>query len=260
MFEIGLRTDARRDQWSGSVVTREQIHINGIPIRVHGSFERDVLDDSGQTVGEMEVAIIIRGRLPNKQFMQLIGRDHHRLEYLDGQRPVLKTVRIVNHSTVASGTGEATVFRHDIHFRELGDPSQPQATNRSQVPADAFRSVPRPAEPQPAAAARVPAPRLTGTDPANWGDAIRQMRGESTVPTIPETPLTVPELVAIESVLVNLRVEALIQTFEEAGLIERDAVEERFRALLIDRFVAEAIPLVGEKVANRAMADVHPND
>jgi hypothetical protein len=245
---------------SGSVVTREQIQINGIPVRVHGSYERDVLDDSGQTVGEMEVAIIIRGRIPNKQFLQLIGRDHHRLEYLDGQRPIQKTVRIVNHSTVASGTGEATVFRHDIHFRELGNPSPAQATNRAQVPADAFRSTPRPVAPEPAPVAKPPAPRLTATDPANWGDAIRQMRGESVKPKAPEAPLTVPELVAIESVLVNLRVEAVIQCLEEAGLIARGVVEERFRALLAERFVAEAIPLVGENVANRAMADVHPTE
>jgi hypothetical protein len=246
---------------SGSVVTREQIQINGIPIRVHGSYERDVLDDAGQSVGEMEVAIIIRGRIPNKQFMQLIGRDQHRLEYLDGQRPIQRTVRIVNHSTVASGTGEATVFRHDIHFRELGNPAPPQSTNRSQVPADAFRPAPRPASPEPPAPVAKPAePRLTATDPANWGDAIRQMRGESVKPKAPEAPLTVPELVAIESVLVNLRVEALIQSLEEAGLIGRGLVEERFRSLLADRFVAEAIPLVGETVANRAMTDVHPTD
>jgi hypothetical protein len=103
------------------VVSREQIQINGAPIRIHGSFDREVQDESGRPTSEMEVVAIIRGRLPNKQFMQLISQETVRLNYQDGQTAVTMVTRVVNHSAVASGTGEGTVYRHDITFRELSE-------------------------------------------------------------------------------------------------------------------------------------------
>ena len=101
------------------MVSREQILINGVPTRIHGSFERTVQDEAGQTVAEMEAVVIVRGRLPNKQFLQQISRETVQLDYQDGQTPVMMVTRIVNHTAVASGDGESTVFRHDITFREL---------------------------------------------------------------------------------------------------------------------------------------------
>ena len=62
------------------MVSREQILINGVPTRIHGSFERTVQDESGQTVAEMEAVVIVRGRLPNKQFLQQISRETVQLE------------------------------------------------------------------------------------------------------------------------------------------------------------------------------------
>ena len=127
-----------------NVVSREQIQINGAPTRIHGSFDREVQDESGQIVGEMEVVAIIRGRLQNKQFMQLISRETVQLDYQDGQTSVTMVTRVVNHSAVASGEGEGTVYRHDITFREQPESYQRRAEERAIVAAARAADAPRP--------------------------------------------------------------------------------------------------------------------
>ena len=39
-------------------------------------------------------------------------------------------------------------------------------------------------------------------------------------------------------------------------MVRRSAVDERFHHLIKQRFVAEALPLVGEKTARRALRDL----
>ena len=238
------------------MVTREQMQINGAPVRIHGSYDREIKDDTGQTVAEMEVVIIVRGRLPNKQFVQLIARDQILLEYQDGRDQVRMVTRIVKQSEVASGSGEGSIFRHDIVFRELPESWQRRAMERAQQP---VIEAPRPA---PARSLRELEPVqemsqvLTATSPSTWGESIKKMQSNAPRLREPEEPLTLPELAAIETVLINLRVEALIQQLEAAGVLQRGAVDARFRSLLAERFVDEATPLVGEKVAKRASRDV----
>ena len=246
------------------MVTREQIKINNVPIRVQTSFEREVQDERGHTVGEIEVAIIIRGRMPDKQFLQLLSRDHLQLEYMDGRFPISMTVRIAHHSAVASGTGEGTVFRHDIVFRETPESYAQRATAHPVVP-DPVQAVldklavQQSMREQELLKVRM-AQEVTTADPAAWGEAIRQMRGEAPVRRPPQEPLSLPQLAAIETVLASLRLDALLQLLEEEGFVMRDAVEERFRALLPERFVSEAVPLVGESVAKRALGDLTGGD
>jgi hypothetical protein len=242
------------------VVSREQIQINGAPIRIHGSFDREVQDESGRPTSEMEVVAIIRGRLPNKQFMQLISQETVRLDYQDGQTAVTMVTRVVNHSAVASGTGEGTVYRHDITFRELSESFQRRSAERATVAAAKAAEAPRPS-PRVAVQEREQAGDIsdvtTATDPSSWGDAIRQLRGSMPQPKAPEEPLTMPELAGIETVLVSLRLEALIHVLESAGFVPAGAAEAQFRDLLEERFFEDASQIVGERVAQRALREMH---
>lgn len=242
------------------MVSREQILINGVPTRIHGSFERTVQDEAGRTVAEMEAVIIVRGRLPNKQFQQQISRETIQLDYQDGQTPVTMVTRVVNHTAVASGEGEGTVYRHDITFRELPESYQQRMAKQASEAAAKALTAPRPS---PRVAAQEPEPVgdisdiKTATDPSNWGDAIRQLRGSMPKPQAPEEPLTMPELAGIETVLVSLRLEALIHVLESTGCIPRGAAEIQFRELLEERFFEDASQIVGERVAQRALREMH---
>jgi hypothetical protein len=234
--------------------------INGVPTRIHGSFERTIQNEAGQTVAEMEAVVIVRGRLPNKQFQQLISRETVQLDYQDGQTQVMMVTRVVNHTAVASGEGEGTVYRHDITFRELPESYQRRMAKEASEAAARALAAPRPS---PRVASQEPEPVgdisdvTTATDPSNWGDAIRQLRGSMPKPQAPEEPLTMPELAGIETVLVNLRLEALIHVLESTGFIPHGAAEIQFRELLEERFFEDASQIVGERVAQRALREMH---
>ena len=236
--------------------TREKVWLNGVEIKLNGSFERVVTDDSGATVAELEAVVIVRGRLPNKQFMQLIARDQVQLDLENGgQRETMRT-RIGAHSTVASGNGEGTIYRHDIVFREEPESyRRRQAERAAAPPPEAPRLSPRTttAEPEPVDTL---SQLFSSSNAASLGSALQQLKSVGTKPAAYEEPLTLPELAGIETVLINLRVEALIDALEAAGLVPIGAIDEHFHDLLESRFVAEAIPLVGEKVARRAARDM----
>ena len=239
------------------MVSREQILINGVPTRIHGSFERTVQDEAGQTVAEMEAVVIVRGRLPNKQFLQQISRESVQLDYEDGQTPVTMVTRVVNHTAVASGEGEGTVYRHDVTFRELPESYERRMAERAAAAAAKPVEAPRPS---PRVAAQEPVGDISdveiGGNSSVWAEAIMQMKGTAPRPKAPEEPLTLPEMAGIETVLLNLRVEALVQLLEATGFIPRGAVDARFRALLDERFIAEATQLVGEKIAQRVAREM----
>ncbi|MDQ2682838.1 MAG: hypothetical protein M3Y37_04865 [Chloroflexota bacterium] len=240
--------------------SRDQIQIDGVPIRIHGNFEREVTDESGQRVGELEVVVIIRGRMPNKQFVQLLARDTLRIDLVDGDGFMSMYCRIANHSAVASGAGEGVVFRHDITFRESAESYRRRMEEKaaSQPAAPEPPPVRKPSQPEPPPVENI-SQVLANADPSGWGEAIRQLK-TSQLPksavAVADEPLTMAELTAIETVLTNLRVDALIDQLEGAGLLRRSAVDERFRSLIERRFVSEAIPLVGEKVARRALREM----
>lgn len=153
-------------------------------------------------------------------------------------------------------------FRHDIQFRETDD----SATRRSSMAA-AAQLARRQAEarrrPLQVAEEEPTDDKLDGswgklsTDQSTWGTALKQMKDpESIRPVVPEPPLTAAELGGIEAVLVGLRLEALIVVLEEAGLIQRQDLDELFHQLVMERFINEASPVVGEKAARRAAREV----
>jgi hypothetical protein len=210
------------------VVSREQILINRVPVKVHSTYEREVVNEAGHTVGEMEAAIIVRGRMPNNQFQQLITSGRLTIEYMDGPRRITMAVTVAEHGVATSGDGEGAVYRHDLRFRETTESYRRRLEEHGILPKVADDSR---AEQMAAVKERASQPagetRLTSTDPAMWGDAIRQMRGEPTRAVAPEPPLTQTDLVGVETVLVNLRVDALIEQLEAVGLIEPGAVRAR---------------------------------
>ena len=232
---------------------RDILQINGVPVRVHSTYDREVADRNGQMVAEMEVSIMLRGRMPNNQFIMLTSTDAARLDFADGPRSVTMFTRIVNRTSVASGEGEGAMYRHDLTFRELPESWQRRQVERAaEAPAVTEAPVVRKtAPPAPAPIEDISQVKI-GTSVAQWGDAIRQLKSDVPRPRVAEEPMSQAELTAVETVLTNLRIDALLDQLEAAGVMRRGPVDERFRVLVTQRFVAEAIPLVGEKVARRA--------
>jgi hypothetical protein len=236
------------------------VQINGVPVRIHASFQREIKDESGQLVTEMELAVMIRGRMQNKQFVQHLSVEQARLVFEEtASKFVTLNTRITNHTSAGSGEGESTVYRHDLTFREEAQSAhERRAAIEAAMPAQV---APEPVcfnrrHDDPKEDDREISDVKIGTSASDWGDAIRQLQKPTTGPRIREEPLEKLELVAIESVLTNLRVDALLDQLEAAGVVRRGAVDERFRALVEKRFVAEAIPLVGERVARRALKEM----
>lgn len=238
--------------------SRDQIFINGVPVRIHGNFEREVTDETGARTAEMEIVVIIRGRAPQKQFLQLISNVHVRLDMQESGQMITWFARITNHSAVASGSGEAVMYRHDMLFRELPDSykrrMEEKAAYQAANPKPAPVRAPVAAEPEQAESI---SEMLANADPSGWGEAIRKLK-ETRDPelVVPDEPLTPIELVAVETVLTNLRIDALIDQIVASGFLRREAIDERFRALIEQRFESEAIPLVGEKAAKQAARDI----
>ena len=103
---------------------------------------------------------------------------------------------------------------------------------------------------------RISAPATT------WATALRQMtepRGDA-LPSEPEPPpkepLATAELAGVEAVLVGLRVEALIEALERAGVVRPSQIDDAFLRLIEERFVTEATPVVGDAVAQRVVTEL----
>jgi hypothetical protein len=95
------------------------------------------------------------------------------------------------------------------------------------------------------------------SDQSTWMNALKQMKDPDALkPVVPEPPLTAAELGGIEAVLVGLRLEALIAVLEDSGVIQRADIDEVFHQLVMERFINEASPVVGEKAARRAVKEL----
>jgi hypothetical protein len=161
----------------------------------------------------------------------------------------------------SSGTGEAAAYRFDLKLRETPESA-------------AIRGHDRAAETQEAPKSSVSGPhrysraeivdenpdepldlsRVTVSgDSAVWATALKQLKAPQAARAAapPEPPLTPTERATVEAILVNLRLDALINQLEFSGQIRRSEVENTFLELVKERFVAEASPLVGERVAKR---------
>lgn len=237
-----------------------QITIHGAPVQVQSFYRREIAAEGGLTLLEVELAVIVRGRLPNRHFIQLTTQEPLRVGLpLSGDELVLLGT-VANHQQITSGSGEGAIYRHDQTIREVRE----SAVRR--VAAQAAAEVERPAPPPPVAppveddeedagpATRGgPAQHLAvKSDASVWGSAIAQMRNPTARATLREEPLEFSEMAGVEAVLVNLRVEALIEQLRAAGLVSRTAVDHSFQRLIRDRFLRDATPVVGEHAAKRA--------
>ncbi|HRA47298.1 MAG TPA: hypothetical protein PK819_04425 [Thermomicrobiales bacterium] len=231
------------------------MRINGVPVPIHSVFRREVPLDAGQEVTELELVIMIRGRLTNKQFIQHISKDQVRLDWDEASgKSTTLFMWIVNHTSAATGEGETAINRHDISLRE--DPAMAKQ-RRAAIAAEApVRSAS--AEPQSVAIEADDEAELAMQAPistAVWGDAIRQLKN-GLGRKLQGEPLTQTELVAVETVLINLRIDALIDQLDAAGVVRRASIDERFQVLVKRRFVEEATPLVGSAAARRAVQEM----
>lgn len=235
----------------------QMMRINGAQVAVHGHFRRESRDAAGNELIEYELTVMIRGRMPNKQFVQHMSNDRVRLELIEGTKPATYFMWITNHTSAAGGSGEATVYRHDISLREDPEGAKQRRALLAQT------------EPKPepvAIAAPIPVSRIDesseisdvrlATSAASWGDAIRQMKGETITVKAREDRLSLQELLAVEIVLTNLRIDAMIDQMEGAGILRRSSVNARFKALIEDRFVEDVTHLVGEKAAKLALEEM----
>jgi hypothetical protein len=243
----------------------EIVKLNGSPVRATSLHRRSEPGADGTPVEVLELAIHLRGRMANNAFQQFLRQRQVRVELANG---LTFETEVTAGTTSSSGTGEAAIHRYDLTLREL-----PESAARRAAAARAAEPVlppPPPDRPELVRAtgrdeeqterraaddlARV---RLTGSA-ASWATALQQMTGAKPAepPPPPEPPLTPVELAGAEAVLVGLRLEALIEGLEAAGLVRREAVEAAFARLVRERFVAEATPVVGEATARRAARDL----
>lgn len=233
------------------------IKVNGTAVRTTGFYRRLIPREDGAPLVELEIVVIVRGSIPNRSFKQLLAAPSLVIDSPHGQEWERFDATIEQASVASSGSGEAAAFRYDLTFRETPESADRRARNRPAEPAAA------PAPPPPKIAAARSDDVDTGldisdvqvtTDTAVWETALRQLKtaksGRPEPP--PEPPLTPTERTGIEAILVNLRMDALIEQLEAAGLLRPDAVEDAFTRLVKERFVAEATPVVGAQVAKRA--------
>ena len=83
--------------------------------------------------------------------------------------------------------------------------------------------------------------------------ARRRQRAGPVLSTIgggEEPPLGPIELAGIEAILVNLRVDAMIDLLENKGLLTRHDIEEHFMKLVQTRFVRKHPPSSAKKPPN----------
>lgn len=245
---------------SGAFLMSDLIRLNGTAIRTTGMYQRAIAQDHGPALAEVELVIIIRGTMANRSLRQLLSQEPIRVDIPKGEKSE-SFLAVIEHVAVnSSGTGESAAYRFDLNLRETPESA-------------AQREAERPAAEEPAAARRVfkvaepideSSPDLElsrvkmSGDSSVWATALKQMKAPpSTRPAAaPEPPLTPTERAGIEAILVNLRMDALIDRLEAAGLLRRADVERSFMELVKERFVADAIPVVGEKVAKRAERDL----
>jgi hypothetical protein len=202
-------------------------------------------EPSGTPVDEIELVVMLRGRTVQRAFQELLRQPAFHVEIPDEYSLMMG---LDSASMLTSGTGEAAAHRYDVTFRE----TEKSAARRA--PDDAGPGEqPSPAA-KPADEAEVAPEREIDWDEASaaWAKALRDKSAAAASPAPPAEPLTPAELAGAEAVLVGLRLDALITTLEQASIVQRDTIDTAFVALVAERFVAEASPVIGEDAARRA--------
>ncbi len=248
------------------VAITETVTINNQIVRVKSFHRRPTLPVAGQAArDEIEIVVMLRGRGERRDFETLLRSPRISLA-IPGSDTL--DVEIASAGVSSSGSGEKDAHRFDVTFRESADCAARRASAASFAP-----PVAAPAS-RPDTVARYQ--HLPTDDHGNdqdgdgitsdlggssdvWATALRQMSPESAAAVVPpptEYAFTPTELAGIESILVGLRLEALIVELDRANLIRRGAIDAGFLELVGSRFIAEATPVIGEKAARAAAAAV----
>ena len=239
-----------------------RITIHGLPVQVQSFFKREFPGEGGSTLLEGELTVMVQGRKANRDLIQLTTQEPLRVGLpITGGELVLFGM-VANHQSINSGSGEGAMYRHDLTIREVPESATRRAAQAAAAlaAAEAERPTPAPAVAAPAEDREDDGPETgegarrlgAASSSAGWGTAIAQMRNPTTRATLQDEPLAFSEMAGVEAVLVNLRVEALIEQLRAAGLVRAEAVDHSFQRLIRDRFLRDAIPVVGEHAARRA--------
>jgi hypothetical protein len=240
------------------------VKINGVAVRTSAFHTRTQDERNGLSRDYIAASVIVRGAMQHRSLSELLAQQPMRLEIPNGATMTVLEVEVIDANHVSTGTGESAAFRHDIQFRET-DVSATRRTGLAAAERAARARVEEVTRSRQSLAQEEEPPddRLDrswdklSTDQAMWASALKQMKDpEALKPVVQEPPLTAAELGGIEAVLVGLRLEALIVALEEAGLVRREDIDDLFHQLVMERFINEASPVVGEKAARRASREV----
>lgn len=235
------------------------IKLNGTAVRTTGFYRRSIPQTDGPPLAELELVIIIRGTMANRSLKQLLSVEPIQVDLPKGETVESFPATIEHVAVGSSGSGEAAAYRFDLTLRETPESAVLRAAERA-----AHEETPAPERIVKAAQAfdestldlEISHVKVAG-DSATWATAIKQMTAEPGARReVPEPSLTATERTGIEAILVNLRMDALIDTLEAAGRLRRTDVDRAFLGLVKQRFVSEATPVVGERAAKRAERDL----
>lgn len=237
----------------------EFVMFNGTAVKLNSFYLREIPQDDGPALAEMEFVILVRGAMAHRSFLALLSPTPIRIDVPNqvGSGWTAYETEIVSSFASSSGPGEAAAHRQDITLRETPTSAARRASAEAETPAIATTPPPaRAPEPEidedPYAPVDLSAVKVGGNS-AVWATALRQMTTPgSSKPEPPEPPLETPELAGAEAVLVGLRLEALIEQLTAAGFIRRSSVDASFLRLVQARFVNEATPVIGPKAAKQA--------
>ena len=237
------------------------VKLNGTPVRATGLYRRTVAQPAGAPREEVNLVVILRGRMDNRAFLALLEPGQVRLEFPGGEA-FEATVAAASHAS--SGSSEAAAYRHDVTLHETAASAERRAAARATAAEEVGAAGTAQTTDAGDQADDADAPLdlgPVGASAATWATALRQLtapRAETPAEPSPpaEEPLAPAELAGVEAVLVGLRLEALIETLDRSGAIRRSAVDDAFLRLIGERFVAEATPVVGEAVAQRVVKDL----
>lgn len=241
--------------------------LNGTAVRTTGTYHRVIEQPGGPPLAEVELVVIIRGSMANRALKQLLSQEPIHVDVPKGSQTEVFVASLENVQVASSGSGESAVFRYDLTLRETPESAARRAAERAANPEPVAVAAPAPVrarEPEhseqiddPTAPLDLSRVKVAG-DSSVWATALKQLKEpqHGRVAAPPEPPLGPVELAGIEAILVNLRVDAMIDLLEIKGVLARADIESHFQKLVRTRFVAEATPVVGEQAAKRAERDL----
>ena len=247
----------------------ELIRMNGTIVRMDQAARQMVEQADGPPLLRLISVTFVRGRVENLDFQKVFASGQARVEFQTG--PVYE-MTVTSATRTSTGEGIYAPIRYDITLEETPESARQRteaaieaAMAAAEAAAEQAEFDPAPTNGTPAERPRAPAASgQTGFSVAStgaWATALKQLAAKR--PDLapqpepePPPPLTTAELAGIETVLVGLRVDALVEAFVRAKIVEREVVDYAFQRFLKARFVAEATPLVGAEVAERVYRDL----